>query len=122
MEAGWAAQEEKLIAEAMASGLRRVQAIRRLRSSWRIGETPPPLWPSSRPMPEGNPRHGIASDLRPETVVPRATVISTDLCAGCGKLFKPSRTDKKTCSDRCRKLASRRARTGASKTPGEPAA
>jgi hypothetical protein len=60
MEASWNAAEEKSIAETMAEGLSRIEAIRRLRSSWLIGETPPPMSREGRRIPKGNPRHGQA--------------------------------------------------------------
>jgi hypothetical protein len=57
MQMNWNDSEEQLIAEAMADGLTRIQAIRRQRSSWRIGETPPPMSREGRKMPKDNPRH-----------------------------------------------------------------
>jgi hypothetical protein len=59
----WTHEEEELIAEMAArkrhgnrSLVGRREANQRLRSSCLIGETPPPLWPPGRPMPEENPR------------------------------------------------------------------
>jgi hypothetical protein len=118
MEANWNAAEEKAIAETMAGGLGRIEAIRHLRSSWLIGESAPPGWKLNRPMPKGNPRHGTATLPSPEV---KRDVIGTALCAGCGKLFNPSRPDNRTCSDRCRKLTSRRARVASPKTHEEVA-
>ena len=48
---GWSLAEEQLIAAAMVDGLGRSEAIRRLRSSWLIGETPPPMSREGRKMP-----------------------------------------------------------------------
>jgi hypothetical protein len=53
----WSLAEEQLIAEAMVEGLGRIEAIRRLRSSWQIGETPPPMSREGRKMPKENPRY-----------------------------------------------------------------
>jgi hypothetical protein len=60
MEISWNAAEEQLIAETMADGLSRIGAIQRLRSSWWIGETPPPMSRERRRMPKENPRYGQA--------------------------------------------------------------
>jgi hypothetical protein len=72
METTWNAAEEKSIAETMAGGLGRIEAIRRLRSSWRIGETPPPMSREGRKMPKENPRYGQtvedATQHRPEAI------------------------------------------------------
>ena len=72
MEASWNAAEEQAIGETMAGGLGRIEAIRRLRSSWRIGETRPPMSREGRRMPEYNPRRGqTAQDAtadRPEAL------------------------------------------------------
>src|SRR5258708_7342102 len=57
MEAKWNAAEEQAIAETMAGGLGRIEAIRRLRSSWLIGETAPPMSREGRKMPKSNPRY-----------------------------------------------------------------
>jgi hypothetical protein len=63
METNWNDAEETLIARLMAQdGLSRIDAIRRLRSSWLIGETPPPLWREGRAMPRTNPRYGTVQD------------------------------------------------------------
>jgi hypothetical protein len=58
MELSWNAAEEQMIAETMTEGFSRIEAIRRLRSSWRIGETTPPMWTEGRAMPKENPRYG----------------------------------------------------------------
>jgi hypothetical protein len=58
MELSWNLAEEQMIAETMLDGLGRIEAIRRLRSSWLIGETAPPMSREGRKMPKGNPRHG----------------------------------------------------------------
>jgi hypothetical protein len=72
MEANWNAAEEKAIAETMAGGLGRIEAIRRLRSSWLIGETSPPMSREGRKMPKENPRYGQtvedATQDRPEAL------------------------------------------------------
>jgi len=117
MEPGWNEAEEKAISEMMADECGRIEAIRRLRSSWRIGETAPPMWSQGRTMPKENPRYGTAALSK--SMECQGSVIGTDLCAGCGKLFSPSRPNNRTCSDRCRKLASRRARMEQAKTPRE---
>jgi hypothetical protein len=118
MEMTWSAAEEQAIAETMLGGLGRIEAIRRLRSSWLIGETPPPMSREGRKMPKENPRYGTAALPSPEV---KRDVIGTALCAGCGKLFNPSRPDNRTCSDRCRKLMSRRTRVASPKTHEEVA-
>jgi hypothetical protein len=62
MELSWNAAEEQMIAETMTEGFSRIEAIRRLRISWRIGETPPPMWPAGRPKP--NPMAPVAEARR----------------------------------------------------------
>ncbi len=59
METSWTQSEEALITETMAlDGIGRMAAIRRLRSPWLIGETPPPTSRPGRRMPKENPRYG----------------------------------------------------------------
>jgi hypothetical protein len=76
MELSWNAAEEQMITEAITEGFSRIEAVRRLRSSWRIGETPPPMWPAERPKPNsttpvaetkrrgGRPRKHLTSAIR----------------------------------------------------------
>jgi hypothetical protein len=53
---GWTPEEERAIAETVAmDGISRLDAIRRLRSSWLIGETAPPGSRPRRAMPKANP-------------------------------------------------------------------
>src|SRR5260370_29414401 len=55
---GWTPEEEQIIATlAREQNCDRMPVIRRLRSSWRIGETRPPMWPEGRGMPKSNPRY-----------------------------------------------------------------
>ncbi|HEV1992480.1 MAG TPA: hypothetical protein VGR34_06415 [Candidatus Dormibacteraeota bacterium] len=57
MELSWRQEEEILVKQmARAERIDRVEAIRRLRASWLIGETSPPGWPPGRAMPRANPR------------------------------------------------------------------
>ena len=99
METNWNAAEEQAIAETMAGGLGRIEAIRRLRSSWLIGETPPPMSREGRKMPKGNPRYGQTvkepTQDRPEAPA-RASLsgakasTSTDTRFGPGRLQRPA--------------------------------
>src|SRR6266481_2578262 len=119
METSWTQFEEALTTETMRTGLGRIQAIHHLRRRWLIGESRPPSWKASRPMPRQNPRHGVTALQGADGSVESKKVIGTEVCAGCGSLFNPSRSNNRTCSDRCRKLASRRARADASEIPGK---
>jgi hypothetical protein len=119
VQPNWTAEEESLITQAMAEGLSRIQAIQHLRSKWLIGETAPPGWKQARAMPDKNPWFGRIVAPSPAPV--SAQVIGTAVCAGCGSLFSPSRANHRTCSGRCRKLASRQARVEPSGMPSKAA-
>ena len=64
---GWTPEEEQVISSSMLEQTcGRMDAIRRLRSSWRIGETRPPLSRERRKMPKANPRFGQAVEAATE--------------------------------------------------------
>jgi len=78
VETSWSTAEERLIAEAMKAGLTRIEAIRGLRTRWFIGESRPPGWKPSRPMPRENPRaHGQTVGIRRRTAqMPQRGLVS----------------------------------------------
>ncbi len=94
MELSWNAAEEKSIVETMAGGLGRIEAIRRLRSSWMIGETPPPMWTEGRAMPKQNPRYGqtVEDAMRyPSGAQMQGTFLSAEASTSPVTRFDPKR-------------------------------
>jgi hypothetical protein len=97
MQMTWSVAEEQLISETMAAdGLARIEAVHRLRRSWRVGGDRPPGWPERRKMPESNPRYGQAVEENrlecPATAGLLHAEASTPTFAGSemGRLPKPA--------------------------------
>src|SRR5436190_20261691 len=109
METSWSAVEEQSITETMRIGLSRIQAIHHLRRRWLIGETRPPGWKPSRPMPRENPRYGqtVGDTMQDRSDAPaRASFLGGEASTRSGKGLAPIRDKASTKS--VRKAASAR--------------
>src|SRR6266566_1107133 len=110
MEANWSTAEEKSITETMSrDGIGRMDAIRRLRSAWNIGETPPPTSRPGRRMPKENPRYGqtVGDATKDRSEAPaRPSFLGGEASTRSGKGLAPIRDKASTKS--VRKAASAR--------------
>ena len=121
METSWTQTEEALITETMAlDGIGRMAAIRRLRSSWLIGETPPPTSRPGRRMPRENPRYGqpVGDTTQNRSDAPaRASFLGGEASTRSGKGLSP--ISDKASTKSVRKAASARQARWRAKRAGQ---
>jgi hypothetical protein len=116
MQTSWTQTEEARIIQTMEQdSTDRLEAIRRLRSAWLIGETAPPMSRPGRKMPRENPRYGqtVGDAVQDRANAPaRPSFLGAEASTGSGTRLDPKRlhvTARKPASERQARWRAKRA-------------